>query len=239
MISRVFPVPCETRYPALRYGGSLLGERDSARCLALGPEGTAAAVTPDRTSRSDLLRKGTLAGALVAGGALAGGAVKLASAGPSLAQDNRILNYLLLLERLQVDFYERAEKTGWIKGELRQFARVVGQQEREHARRLERLLGRGTGARRQFQLGGATASASRFVAAAAALEETVSAAYVGQGANLSTALISPVASITAVEARQAAWIRDIAREVPAPRAADPAKGERAVMAALKQSGFAV
>lgn len=197
-------------------------------------------MTAERSSRRDLLRRGTLVGALAAGGALAGGRAKLAaSAGPSLAQDNRILNYLLLLERLQVDFYERAEKTGWIKGELRQFARIVGQQEREHVRRLERLLGSGTGARREFQLGGATANATRFVAAAGALEETVSAAYVGQGANLSTALISPVASITAVEARQAAWIRDIAREVPAPRAADPAKGERAVMAALRQAGFAV
>jgi Ferritin-like domain len=196
-------------------------------------------VTDDRSSRRDLLRKGTLAGAVLAGGALAGGAAKLASAGPSLAQDNRILNYLLLLERLQVDFYERAAKTGWIKGELRQFARVVGAQEREHVRRLEKMLGSGTGARRKSQLGRATSSASRFVAGAVALEETVGAAYIGQGANLSTGLISPIASITAVEARQAAWIRDIAREVPAPRAADAAKSEQAVMAALRGSGFVV
>ena len=196
-------------------------------------------MTAERSSRRDLLRKGTLAGALVAGGALAGGAAKLASAGPSLAQDNRILNYLLLLERLQLDFYERAEKTGWIKGELRQFARVVGEQEREHVRKLEKMLGSGTGARRKFQLGRATSSGSRFVAGAVALEETVSAAYIGQGANLSTGLISSVASITAVEARQAAWIRDIARDVPAPRAADAAKSEQAVMAALRGSGFVV
>ncbi|MDQ3895456.1 MAG: ferritin-like domain-containing protein [Actinomycetota bacterium] len=149
------------------------------------------------------------------------------------------MNYLLLLERLQVDFYAQAEKTDWIKGELRQFARIVGAQERAHARRLEQMLGMGAGGRRRFQLGGATSSASRFVAAAVALEETVSAAYIGQGANLSTGLISPIAGMTAVEARQAAWIRDIARDLPAPRAADQAKSEQAVMAALRSSGFVV
>jgi hypothetical protein len=149
------------------------------------------------------------------------------------------MNYLLTLERLKVDFYAQAEKAGWIKGELLQFARIVGAQERAHARRLEQMLGMGAGGRRRFQLGGATSSASRFVAAAVALEETVSAAYIGQGANLSTRLISPIAGMTAVEARQAAWIRDIARDLPAPRAADQAKSEQAVMAALRSSGFVV
>jgi hypothetical protein len=46
-----------------------------------------------------------------------------------------------------------------------------------------------------------------------------------------------VATLVSVEARQAAWIRDIAHSSPAPRAADPARRADAILADLRERGF--
>jgi hypothetical protein len=45
------------------------------------------------------------------------------------------------------------------------------------------------------------------------------------------------ARIVAVEARHAAWIRDLAGTDPAPRAADPGRSADDVLADLRRKGF--
>ena len=74
-------------------------------------------------------------------------------------------------------------------------------------------------------------------AAAIQLEEATAAAYIGQGANLTSAAMRDAARIVAVEARHAAWIRDLAGADPAPRAADAARSADDILADLRRKGF--
>jgi hypothetical protein len=69
------------------------------------------------------------------------------------------------------------------------------------------------------------------------LEEMAVAGYVGQGANLTADVVRPVATLVSVEARQAAWVRDLGRVSPAPRAADTARKADRVVADLRERGF--
>jgi hypothetical protein len=50
-------------------------------------------------------------------------------------------------------------------------------------------------------------------------------------------MIGAIAPLVGVEARQAAWIRDLAGVSPAPRAADPPRSGAAVLAHLRSKGL--
>ena len=63
------------------------------------------------------------------------------------------------------------------------------------------------------------------------------AAYIGQAANLSRPLVAPIATLVSVEARQVAWLRDLAGVSPAPRAQDPPQSGQAVLAELHKRGL--
>ena len=63
------------------------------------------------------------------------------------------------------------------------------------------------------------------------------AAYIGQGASLARETTKPIASILAVEARQAAWVRDIAGISPAPEAADPGRDPEEILDDLRSRGL--
>jgi hypothetical protein len=177
--------------------------------------------------------------ALVGAGALAGGwAGPDATAGrPSRAQDVRILNFLLVLEELQVAFYGAALRDAGLRDDLLRYARTVEPQEREHAALLRRLLGRDARPAPAFAVEQSTSDPERFRAAADHLEETVAAAYIAQGASLTRGAIGDAARIVAVEARHAAWIRDIAGANPAPRAADPGRTADDVLSDLRREGL--
>jgi hypothetical protein len=160
-----------------------------------------------------------LGGAVLGGGAARSGLAAAASA-PSAAQDRKIFNFALLLEYLQAAFYEEALSSGSLRGELREFATVVGEHEHAHVAFLRKALGTAAAAKPTFDFG-ESARQPRFVEAALALEDTGVAAYNGQAANLTKKSLSAAATIVSVEGRHAAWIRDIAGRAPAPRAADP------------------
>jgi rubrerythrin len=192
----------------------------------------------ERSSRAHVLARGlAAAGAVGFGGALLGSLSGSAVSAPSPAQDVRILNYLLVLEYLQAAFYEEAQTTGTLKGELRRFARVVGAHEREHVGSLRAVLGSEARSKPEFRFGDAVKSATRFVSTALTLEEMTSAAYIGQAANLTEERILTIARIVPVEARHAAWIRAIAHRLPAPQAADPASTPEQVERTLERTGF--
>lgn len=187
-------------------------------------------------------RSSFLGRALVASGAVALGGLAVShergeAAGPSKEQDVRILDFLLRLEYAQQALYHEAVSAGTLRGELREFAEVCGDQDAQHVDSLRALIGDDAQPSPTFRFGQAVRSPGSFTAAALTLEETASAAYIGQAANLTKNRLPAVARIVPVEARHAAWIRAIAGRNPAPHAADPAKTERQVMKTLARTGF--
>jgi rubrerythrin len=207
-----------------------------------GCDGTAADAAPDlgygRTSRRRLVRRGAAAGAALVGGlAVLEYRGPAAEAAPSQAQDRKIFNFALLLEYLQAAFYAAAVEHGGLKGEIRDFAEVVAEHEREHVAFLRTALGASARERPNFKFGDATRDQRKFISTAVLLENTGVAAYNGQVANLTKKAVAAAAEIVSVEGRHAAWISDLAGEEPAPRAADPGASAAAVAATLRKTGF--
>jgi Ferritin-like domain len=186
----------------------------------------------------------TRRGLLGAAGGAAAGAVVVAQGGgasslaqPSTAMDVRILNLLLLLERVQQDFYRVALERNVLQGELLEFAAAASDQESAHVRFLVRRLGDRAAEPPRTHFAPAASSPRVFIDAAVALEEAAIAAYIGQSPSLSRTAVPGVAVLVSVEARQAAWIRDLAGLSPAPVVADPARPASAVLAELRRKGW--
>ena len=195
--------------------------------------------TEDVASRSRLLKRATVAGgAVVVGGLLVAGLPKVAASAPSRAQDVRILNYLLRLEYVMTAFYETAAAEGQLTGEIEQFVSVVGEQERKHVALLQDILGQDADPEPAVDFGSQT-NPDKLAETAHTLEETATAAYIGQGANLTKGVMIDAARITSVEARHAAWIADILQRHPAPAAADPAKSPKQVAVAVRKLGISI
>jgi rubrerythrin len=153
------------------------------------------------------------------------------------ADDAEILSFFLTLEQVQEDFYRRAVEAGRLDGELRELATAVGGQEREHARFLVSRLDDRTPPRPRTDFGDAVGSPEAFLRTAIALEEAAIAGYVGQAANLGRDQVRSIARLVSVEARQVAWLRDLAGVSPAPRAADPARKAGEVLDELRSKGW--
>jgi rubrerythrin len=163
----------------------------------------------------------TLGGLSAAGAAAAGLASASRSSGASLSsRDTEVLELALKLEQLQTAFYGQALRDGKLTGETRQFAEVVGREERAHLQYLEHTLGHATGSEPTFTFGDATTNNDKFIAAAVTIEDTGLAAYNGQAENMSRATLQSVARVISVEARHAAWARSLAGQLPAPVPAD-------------------
>ncbi|MBA2297404.1 MAG: ferritin-like domain-containing protein [Actinobacteria bacterium] len=197
----------------------------------------AARAEPSLT-RTRLLQRAVVGGgAVVTGGVLLAGLPHVALAGRSAEQDVRILNLVLLLEELEAAFYEAAETRGKLRGELAEFARVVGEHERAHVAFVRKALGARAEPRPRFDFGDTTSTADRFAGTAAMLEDTGIAAYNGQAVNLTKPVLKAAATIVSVEAKHAAWIRDIVGQPAAPDATDKPATERQVRAAVARTGF--
>jgi hypothetical protein len=160
-----------------------------------------------------------------------------AAAAPSPEQDRKILNFALVLERLQAAFYEEGLARASLTGELREFAEIVGGHERAHVEFLEKALGDAARPSPRFDLSAATRDERVFGQTARMLEDAGVAAYNGQAANLTKDVLGPAAEIVSVEGRHAAWIRDILGLEPAPRAADAGAESAAIVRQLQASGL--
>ena len=180
-----------------------------------------------------------LAGAAAAGGATVAlrGVDTASQAAPSTAADREILRFFLTLEQVQESFYRQAVESGRLEGELLTLASRVGAQESDHARFLAQQLGDAAQPRPRSDFGDAFASNERFRDTAVDLEEAALAGYIGQAGNLSRKAMAGIATLIPVEARQVAWLRDLAGVSPAPRAADPARKADAVFAELRDKGY--
>ncbi|HET9737204.1 MAG TPA: ferritin-like domain-containing protein [Solirubrobacteraceae bacterium] len=190
-------------------------------------------------TRAGLVRTAIGAGAVAAGGAAISGSRGDDAASLAAAQDADadILNFFLLLEYVQEGFYRESAEKAQLDGELLTYAQTVLGQEGEHIAFLEKWLGARARARPELDFGDATGSAERFRDTAIYLEEAAIAGYIGQGANLTRKTITDVATLISAEARQVAWVRDLAGINPAPHAADPARKGDDVVADLRKRGF--
>jgi hypothetical protein len=191
-----------------------------------------------RTSRDQFVRRALVAGGgIAAGGAILGALPRAASSAPSPAQDVRILNLVLLLEYVESACYAEARSRGALRGELREYVRVVGAHEQQHVTALKGALGNKARKQPQLNFGNAVTDPDAFVAAAIQLEDTSVSAYNGQAGNLTKPTLAVAAKIVSVEARHAAWIRAIAGKPPAADATDPSLTQAQVQAALRKTGF--
>jgi ferritin-like protein len=189
-------------------------------------------------SRADVVRKAVAAGgAVLGGGMLFAGLPRLAASATSPRQDVRVLNLILLLEQLKSAFYAEVVRKGRLTGELRRYARTVHVHEHAHLQFIHRALGGKARLPPTFDFGSATSRQREFTAAAITLEDLSVAAYNGQAANLTKDALRAAARIVSVEARHAAWIRDIAGRPPAAEPTDAPMSERQVREALEKTGF--
>lgn len=192
-------------------------------------------------TRAELFRKGGILG--LAGFALGGAGVGgLALAQGSGKGDVKILNYALTLEYLEAAFYAEAISAGKLNGIAARFARVVGQHEQAHVDALKQALGSKAVKSPTFDFKGTTKAQDSFLKTAMALEDTGVSAYQGQAPNIkSDRVLASAGAILAVEARHAAWVRDIIGSgkspVPAPAAFNEPMSMSAVLDAVKATGF--
>ena len=191
---------------------------------AVDPEGAA--------TRANFFKKAAIGGgSLVAGGVIFAGLPALALGAPSKAQDVKILNYALTLEFLETAFYKEARAKAGLKGETATFAKVVFAHEAAHVKAIQGVLGSAAVKSPKFNFGATTGSQGTFQKTALAVEDLGVSAYAGQGPLIKQAAVAKAAlSIHSVEARHAAWIRNILGVNPAPNAFDPARNMNQVLA---------
>lgn len=124
--------------------------------------------------------------------------------------DIAILNYALGLEYLQAAFYTEAEQSGALSGRTATAARVVGAVERAHVAAFRQLLGAKAIKRPRFDFQGTTEQQRAFLKTAVAFEDLAVAAYKDQAPRLrSKDVLTAAVGIHTVEARHAAWMRQL------------------------------
>jgi hypothetical protein len=200
----------------------------------------ALAETRARTERT--LSRRSLLGLVAAGtGAIAFARAGAAGASAGLsASDIDILNYALVLEYLQASFYTEAERSGALSGKTAAAARVVGATERAHVKAFLKLLGSQAVRRPTFNFQGTTEQQRPFLKTAVAFEDLAVAAYKGQAPKLqSDAVLAAAVGIHSVEARHAAWMRELFGITPAVNAFDQPASRAQVNHLVASTNFIV
>jgi Ferritin-like domain len=199
-------------------------------------------------SRSSFFKHAGAGAALVMGGGALAGTLSALARGATLPQsDVDILNFALTLEYLEADFYAQAKASGALKGETLRFARVVSSHEKSHVEFLKKVLGARAIAKPRFDFKGTTGDMAKFLATADVLENTGVHAYLGQVPNIKTpAVLVGAGRILPVEARHAAWIRDIrfdggptSMNTPAPGAFEEGFSKAKILSLVTGTGFIV
>jgi hypothetical protein len=203
----------------------------------------------ETADRAGFLKKAGLGGAALFGGAAFMGALPSIALGASTpASDVAILNFALTLEYLEAAFYAEAKASNALNdAETKRFATVVSQHEAAHVAFLKKVLGSAAVAQPKFDFKGTTQDEAKFQATADVLENTGVHAYLGQVPNIKTKpVLVGAGRILPVEARHAAWIRDIrfkggttTATTPAPAGFEDGFSKDKILAAVKATGFIV
>jgi hypothetical protein len=171
------------------------------------------------------------------------GALASPPAASARITDVAILNFGLAFERLQATFYTQAEELGTIatmSDAKRRWAQTLGAHERAHVRIIKQVLGPKAGPRPAFDFGGANETDAAFTKTAVAMEDLTVALLTGvtpvvHDRRLTAALMG----LLTVEARHAAWARNIVGETPAPAAFDKPRTLKSVRGAVARTRFVV
>lgn len=193
------------------------------------------------SSNLALSRRRLLVGAALGAGAVFAGISGTARAASGLsASDVAILNYALVLEYLQSSFYTEAERSGALTGKTASAAQVVGATERAHVKAFQKLLGSQAVKRPLFDFQGVTEEQQAFLKTAVAFEDLAVAAYKGQAPKLqSNAVLAAAVGIHSVEARHAAWVRQLFGVTPAVHAFDKPASKQAINRIVSSTHFIV
>ncbi|MCW2949481.1 MAG: ferritin-like protein [Thermoleophilia bacterium] len=199
------------------------------------------------STRADFLKKFAVgASGIAIAGALASPAGALAanaSGANSTTQDIAILNYALTLEYLEQAFYTQAVNAKKLNRRNAKFAAVVASHETAHVKALLATIPKlgGTPVKKpKFNFRGTNASDKTFLATSLALEEAGVAAYLGQVTRIyNNAVLKAAGSIVTIEARHAAWVREIIGVNPAPKAFDGTRTINGTLAVVKGTKFIV
>jgi hypothetical protein len=205
-------------------------DRDGALCEALAEA--------YGESRAQFLRKAAFGGA-----ALLAALSSPPSAAAAGATDTALLNFDLRFEYLQASFYTEAERIGTVRRlsrESERWARVLGAHERAHVRILKKVLGRAAARKPFFDFHGVTESGKAFVRTAVAMEDLTVALLAGQVPRFrDRSLVAAVFSLLTVEARHAAWARNIYGFLPAATAFDRPRPVEEVARVVASTRFVV
>jgi hypothetical protein len=181
------------------------------------------------------------------GAALGGAAMLAALRAPAIARadvsDLEILNFGLRFERLQATFYTQAEELGTVatmSEAKQQWAQTLGAHERAHVRIFKKVLGSKAEGRPTFDFGSANATDAAFTRTAVAMEDLTVALLTGVAPIVhDRRLTAALMGLTTVEARHAAWARNIVGSVPAPEAFDQPRTLASVNGAVARTRFVV
>jgi rubrerythrin len=155
--------------------------------------------------------------------------------------DLDILQFGLRFERLQATFYTQADEIGTIARMARakqEWAETLGAHERAHVRIFKSVLGSKAEPRPFFDFGKDNETEEAFTRTAVAMEDLTVALLTGvlprvKDRRLTAALFG----LLTVEARHAAWARDIVGATPAARAFDEPRTLRSVQGAVARTRF--
>jgi Ferritin-like domain len=192
---------------------------------------------PERSRRSDFVKRGVIVGGVALAGAAVAGGPRLTDAAQLSQPDQRALELLLLVEYTEEAFYAEALRRGELSGKVLQYAQTVAEQEKQHLEAIAGALGGRAESKPEFDFGDKTGSSEAFATAAGDLEDLSVAAYNGQGTNVSKEILAAAGKIVSVEARHAAWIRSIVGEPPAPDTTDTPQSANEVLEGLQQAGM--
>lgn len=189
------------------------------------------------STRAGFLRSAALGGAAMLGA--------LATPADAMAEvsDVEILQFGLRFERLQATFYTQAEELGTIGRMVdakRRWARTLGAHERAHVKIIKQVLGENVEPRPFFAFGDAVESGDAFTRTAVAMEDLTVALLAGvTPAVRNRQLTAALFGLLTVEARHAAWARNIVGANPAPDAMDKARSLASVRRAVARTRFIV
>jgi hypothetical protein len=189
------------------------------------------------TTRASLLRTAALGGAAMLSTLLA------PPAASARLTDVKILNFGLRFERLQATFYTQAEELGTIadmSSRKQRWARTLGAHERAHVRILKQVLGPKAGPRPSFDFGEDNETDAAFTRTAVAMEDLTVALLTGIVPQVNDrGITAALLGLLTVEARHAAWARNITGANPVPVAFDEPRTLASVNGTLARTRFIV
>jgi hypothetical protein len=187
-------------------------------------------------TRAELLR-----GAALGGAAMVAALITPDEAAAARLDDTAILNFGLRFERLQARFYTETEQVGTVatmSDRKAAWARTLGAHERAHVKIIKKVLGRNAEGPARFDFGGDTESEDVFTRTAVALEDLTVGLLTGALPLVNNkGLKAAFFSLLTVEARHAAWARNIVGTTPAPAAFDKPRTIRAVAGVIDDTHY--